>query len=314
VTASQVSAPARLRLRRPKRRGYPRTMRDTTRPVQVVRAQSDGGHIEFARREPSPGLLPYVRDVCGYTERTGAPLQRREFPGPQVVVILEFAPPIRVFEAGCTHRSARYPGGFAAGITDQFTLTQHDGFQRGLQINLTPIGARRFFGLPLSELAGRAVSIRDLLPAEHRSLAEQLEAMADWEARFDCVEELLARRIAGSDRRSEVVPWALRYIEACGGAADMRMLARELGYSQKHVIHLFRDQVGVPPKLLARIVRFNRLIGSLRRGAPESWSELALAFGYYDQSHLVRDVHQFTGTTPTEARAMLANSPDPGPW
>jgi AraC-like DNA-binding protein len=288
-------------------------MRDTTRPVQVVRAQSAGGHIEFARREPPPGLRPYVRDVCGYTERTGAPLQRREFPGPQVVVILEFAPPIRVFEAGCTHRSARYPGGFAAGITDQFTLTQHDGFQRGLQINLTPIGARRFFGLPLSELAGRAVSIRDLLPAEHRSLAEQLEALPDWKARFDCVEQLLARRIAGSDLRSEVVSWALRYIETCGGAADMRTLARELGYSQKHVIHLFRDHVGVPPKLLSRIVRFDRLIGSLRRGAPESWSELALTLGYYDQSHLVRDVRQFTGTTPTEARTMLAGSPDPGP-
>ncbi|HTF32906.1 MAG TPA: helix-turn-helix domain-containing protein [Myxococcota bacterium] len=288
-------------------------MQDTTRLVQVVRAQSDAGHIEFARREPPPGLQPYIRDVCGYTERTGAPLQRREFPGPQVVVIIEFAPPIHVFEAGCTQRSARYPGGFAAGITDQFTLTQHDGFQRGLQINLTPIGARRFFGLPLSELAGRAVSIRDLLPPEHRSLAEQLEALPDWEARFDCFEELLAQRIAGSDLRSELVSWALRYIEASGGAADMRTLARELGYSQKHVIHLFRDHVGVPPKLLARIVRFDRLIGSLRRGAPESWSELALAFGYYDQSHLVRDVRQFTGTTPTEARAMLAESPDPGP-
>jgi hypothetical protein len=46
-------------------------------------------------------------------------------------------------------------------------------------------------------------------------------------------------------------------------------------------------------------------------GAPENWSELALALGYYDQSHLVCNVHQFTGTTPTEARAMLAESPDP---
>jgi len=109
-----------------------------------------------------------------------------------------------------------------------------------------------------------------------------------------------------------VVSWALRYIETCGGAVDMRTLARELGYSHKHVIHLFRDHVGIPPKLLARIVRFDRLIGSLRRGAPESWSELALTFGYYDQSHLVRDVRQFTGTTPTEARTMLAESPDPG--
>ena len=266
----------------------------------------------MARRELPPGLCAYVRDVCGYTERTGAPLQRREFPGPQVVVILEFAPPICVFEPGDTRRSARYPGGFVAGIADQFTLTQHNGFQHGLQINLTALGARRFFDLPLSELAGRAVSIRDLLPAEHRNLAERLEALPDWDARFDCVEELLARRIAASDFRSDLMSWALRRIESSGGAVDMRGLARELGYSQKHVIHLFRDHVGVPPKLLARIVRFDRLMGSLRRGIPESWSELALSFGYCDQSHLVRDVRQFTGTTPTEVRAMLTESPDPG--
>jgi AraC-like DNA-binding protein len=92
----------------------------------------------------------------------------------------------------------------------------------------------------------------------------------------------------------------------------MRWLARELGYSQKHVIHLFREHVGVPPKLLARIVRFERLMRCLRAGTVESWSELALRFGYYDQSHMVHDVRRFTGATPTEARALLAESPDPG--
>ena len=101
--------------------------------------------------------------------------------------------------------------------------------------------------------------------------------------------------------------WAYREIERHGGAIDVRGLARELGYSQKHVIALFRDHVGLPPKLLARIVRFDRLMTHLRGGGTGTWADLAATFGYYDQSHLVRDVRQFTGSTPTAARASLTD-------
>jgi len=50
-------------------------------------------------------------------------------------------------------------------------------------------------------------------------------------------------------------------------------------------VALFRDQVGIPPKLMARIVRFDRLVQRLRRGGPRVWADLALEFGYYDQAH-----------------------------
>jgi methylphosphotriester-DNA--protein-cysteine methyltransferase len=53
---------------------------------------------------------------------------------------------------------------------------------------------------------------------------------------------------------------------------------------------MFRDQVGVAPKLYARIIRFNRVMQHLRHGGHGTWADLALEFGYYDQAHLVRDV------------------------
>jgi len=87
----------------------------------------------------------------------------------------------------------------------------------------------------------------------------------------------------------------------------MRSLARELGYSRKHVVDLFRDQVGVPPKLLARIVRFDRLVRHVKRGGGGTWADLALELGYYDQAHLARDVKQFAGTTPTGVRPLLTD-------
>ncbi|WP_433932328.1 helix-turn-helix domain-containing protein [Sorangium cellulosum] len=273
--------------------------------ARIVRGRSGESRWELATRPPAPRLRPYLRDFSGYTEETPGPLRRREFPMPQVVVIIEFGPPVRVFDAGSERLPSRYPGGFVAGIDDTFTITEHDGLQRGLQVNLTPIGARLFFGVPMAELTGRVVSARDLLPRKHARLAERLEELPTWDARFDLVERALGERLDEARIETGVVSWAFRRIEERGGAVDMRALARELGYSQKHVIDLFRDSVGVPPKLLARLVRFDRLVQHLKAGASGTWAELAQRFGYYDQAHLARDVKQFTGTTPTRARAEL---------
>lgn len=270
--------------------------------------ESGGSVWEVATRVPAPALTPYVRDFMGYDERCAAPCVRREFPAPQVVVILELGPSIVVFDRDDPRRASRYPGGFVAGVDDGFTLTEHHGFQRGIQVNLTPIGARLCFGVPMSELAPRVVSLRDLLPTEHAHLAEQLEELDDWSARFDLLERVLAARIARARIDTRVVLHACRRIEARACAIDMRALARELGYSQKHVITLFRDQVGVAPKLLSRLTRFDRLMQRLKNAPGESpctWATLAAELGYYDQAHLARDVKQFTGVTPTKARAML---------
>ena len=259
----------------------------------------------MALRPPAAGLRPYVRgDYVGYTEWGGSPSRRREFPGPFAVMIFEFGPPIRIFEAGDRRRVSSHRGGFVSGLGEAFVVCEHDGFQQGLQVNLTAIGARLLFGVPMSELRGRVVPISDVLPVRHRRLGERMQDAAGWDERFDLLDCALAECIAGARIETSIVAWAVRRIEETGGAVEMRALARELGYSRKHVITLFRDHVGLPPKLLARIVRFDGLLRHLRTGAARSWADLALDCGYYDQAHLVREVRRFTGLTPTEARPL----------
>ena len=265
----------------------------------------------MARRSPRPDLRPFIRDYCGYSETAPGPVRRLEFPGPQIAVVIEFGPPVRVYDSGQRRSASRYPGGFVAGIDDQFSLVEHQGHQRGVQLNLTPIGGRLFFDIPMSHLAGRVVSLTDLLGPAHRHLADRLASLADWDARFDVLEELVAARLHRARPQTSTVAWAYQRIERGSRAPDLRALSRQIGYSQKHLISLFRDHVGVPPKLLSRIVRFDRLMGYLKGGGDGTWADLAVRFGYYDQAHLVRDARQFTGTTPTVARAMLLTMGEP---
>lgn len=279
---------------------------ETDSRIRIARGALDGSLWEMASREPCARLRPYVRTLVGYDEQSPRPQSRRQFPEPSVVVLIEFGPPSRVILGGDERTASRHPGGFASGLGDVFAITEHEGRQRGVQVDLTPTGARRFFDMPLSEFAGEIAALRDLLPAEHPRLVELLEASPDWASRLDLVEELLAQRIFGARVDTARVDWAVARIESSGGALDVGWLARELGHSRKHLIALFRDQVGVPPKLLARLVRFERVMRQARTGAPIRWVELAIAHGYCDQAHLARDVRSFTGLTPTEARTSLS--------
>lgn len=275
---------------------------ETDSQIRIARGAIGGGRWEMATREPRSLLVPYVRNLVGYDEWSACPQSRRQFPEPFVVLIVEFGPPLRVSLGGDERTSSSHAGGFAAGLGDAFAITEHAGRQRGVQVDLTATGARRLFGIPLAELAGQVVALRDLLPAETRRLAEQLDASNDWASRLYLVEEFLARRILGARVDTARVDWAVARIESCGGTLDVGSLARELGHSRKHLIALFHDQVGVTPKLFARLVRFERVIRHARASAALRWADLAIAHGYSDQAHLARDVKRFTGLTPTEAR------------
>jgi AraC-like DNA-binding protein len=274
----------------------------------VVVGQNAGGHAwEMAFRAPPDLVRPHVRQYCGYSERTPSPLRRIEFATPRVVAIFEFGPPLRLVDPGDEARSSRYRGGFVAGLGDSFSITEHDGFQQGMEVVFTPIGGRLFFDLPMGELANQIVSLDQVLGRDDGAISARLGEARDWDERFDLLDELVTRRIANARARTELTGWALDRIEESGGQLDIRGLARDLGYSQKHLIALFRDHVGLPPKLVARLVRFDRVLHHIKTRGPGNWSAIAAQYGYYDQAHLIRDVRQFTGTTPTGAREMLTD-------
>jgi AraC-like DNA-binding protein len=78
-----------------------------------------------------------------------------------------------------------------------------------------------------------------------------------------------------------------------------------VGLSERRFIDLFRAEVGLTPKLFSRIRRFHRTLQSADAEASPGWAELATACGYFDQSHLIRDFHQFAALTPADYAARL---------
>ena len=116
----------------------------------------------FAAGTPHPSLRGVVLRYEGYAERAAGPVTFRELPCTFVPIIIDL-------DAGWTVAHRQHVGreplrlrSFVAGITDGPVLVGHGGSARCLQVDLTPLGARRLFGMPMSELANRSVPIDDV--------------------------------------------------------------------------------------------------------------------------------------------------------
>lgn len=275
--------------------------------ARVTKQVLGGSRFEIAMRAPRPALRGAVPVLQGFDEHSAAPVRRREFPHARVTLILELGAPLRV-RAGGRGAPHHHAGGFVAGLSSTFLATEHAGRQAGIELRMEPLAARAWLGVPLHELAQQPVSLDDLLPARARGLAERAANERDWDARFDLVEDFLERAPRASQRFLPLA-WAARRIEASGGRARVGDLARELGYSRRRLIDGFRDAVGVTPKRYCRLVRFERLTQARQRMPRVSWACLAAGSGYFDESHLARDVAERTGLAPGAWADALAGTP-----
>lgn len=262
-------------------------------------AESPEATFELLEGVPRPALRGVVRGYTGFSQRTAGPVRFRELPCTYVPVILDMGAGWRV--DGAPLRS------FTAGLVDAPVLVEHGGWAQCLQVDLTPVGARRLLGLPMSELAGRSVPLEDVLGPWARDLPERLEDARSWETRFALVDRALARRLEDAEPENPAVTWAFRRLAAAPATESIGGLARELGWSHRRLIARFRDQVGLPPKRVARILRFERLVASLGADPRIDWVRAALTCGYFDQAHMAREVRRLSGLTPTALRAERVN-------
>jgi AraC-like DNA-binding protein len=257
-------------------------------------------------RAPDRRLSPYVINYVGYREQAAAPMLRLQPPFVGIPMIVTFGPAIEIMN-GDRPAERRPFGSFLAGLHDVHVFTEYRGRQHGIQVDFTLLGAYRFLNLTMSDIANRCVDLGDLIGrAEADRLADALQDAEDWPARFDLIDRFLLERLSRGRPVSPDVAWALRSLQASNGARSIGALSRDLSCSRKTLIQRFRAQVGLAPKSVAGILRFACAVARIRSADEQSWADLAVACGYYDQAHFNRDFRRYSGRTPREfQRALL---------
>ncbi|MDP4501502.1 helix-turn-helix domain-containing protein [Nonomuraea turcica] len=237
---------------------------------------------------PSAALRPYVTRLCAYREHYGSPITRSEAAMPGAVLILAFGAPM---EVGGERFTA-----FTGGLGDRFTVTRVSGPCEGVEVVLTPFGARRLYGLPLRHLTNLTVPVGDLLGPWADMVVGRLAETPSWRERLALADRLLTARIHEEPPLGPEVPWAWARLLASGGRLSAASLAESLGWSHRHLVARFQDQIGLPPKTVARVIRFGRAMRMLHSGTPIA--QVAAECGFYDQAHMNREFRVLGDTTP----------------
>lgn len=267
---------------------------------------------EHAVRRPGEWLRPYVGWCVGYRQAGGAPAAHRGLPSPWLTMIVTLDEPLVI----ARHPDARQPASthdfLLGGLHTAPALVTHDGRQSGIQLALTPLGARALLGMPAAELASIDVEAGDVLGRLAGEVRERVLAAPDWAGRFTVLEEFLAGRVRAAHGSGCPVPrpevsYAWDRLRRSAGEVSVAGLAAETGWSARHLGEQFRAETGLSPKAGARVIRFDRARRRLQRlqaaGGRVVLAELAAECGYYDQAHLARDFRDLAGCPPS---ALLA--------
>ena len=258
---------------------------------------------EHRRRRPISLLQPFIDSYVGYRYAGFEPGRHMGLPSKHLTFIISFDQQLEltVLPDG-SHRTTRFDA-MVGGLHTTPAVIRHDGTQHGLELSLTPAGARGLFGLPAAELAGLAVPLDLLWGTLAGELLDRLAAAQSWPRRFDEVERVLVKALSARvDIPSGARPAATEayaQLAARHGRVAIGALAADIGWSRRHLTAEFTAEYGLGPKELARVLRFGRSRQLMLQPDPLSLADIAASCGYADQAHLARDWRALAGSSPT---------------
>lgn len=166
-----------------------------------------------------------------------------------------------------------------------------------LGIRFHPGGTPAFLRLPMSEVTDQVTELGSLSRELERELLHASEDLASLPERTAAVESVLTRRVLTSASFPSSMDLAARIVNSAG-LISVDQLALDAGISNRQLERRFMREVGVGPKLLSRILRFQQVFRAVER-SDSAWASIAIECGYYDQAHLIRDFNQFAQQTPS---------------
>ena len=247
---------------------------------------------------PSRALAPYVELIWMLD---GRPTYHHEkvLPNGALELIFNLGSPHKVVDPTDFRRFTLYRKSWVAGLQEKFLIIQATHGSNLVGVRFRPGGGYPFLHFPIAELTNRVVECGDLLTSWASRVRDRLLETDTPQERLPILENALLARIR-PDLSDPAVSHAAESLSRSSGRVPIHAMAARLGMTHKTLIRRFRRTVGVAPKTLARIERFQSVIRRMRDRRVADWADEAAAGGYYDQAHLIHDFRELAGATPVE--------------
>jgi AraC-like DNA-binding protein len=251
---------------------------------------------------PQPPLSRYIQ--CFWQVDLQIQYHREHIlPSCTVELIINFGSGFRVYDHDDPAKFDLNSRIWLVGLQTDHIINQPIAETNMIGVRFKPEGIYPFFGIPASEFQNRIVELDAVWGNEANLWREELYQASTIEAKFWTLEQKLCRKLTENAARLDVVQYALQSISSQKGTLSIKALSENIGISQKHLASQFKKYVGVSPKTMARLYRFQQVLHTIDPAQPTNWTQIAYDFDYYDQSHFNKEFAAFTGFSPTEYMA-----------
>lgn len=194
-----------------------------------------------------------------------------------------------------------------SGIRTQYITIPSGRDSEMFVINFHKGRAFPFTGMPLNELSDRVVDGELVMSPEILNLRDALLNITDIQKKFHFAAGFLTRVFGHRMVVNPFVDFAVKSILERPDLASIDAISGKVGFSQKHLIKLFKEHVGVTPKSFLQVVRFQKAIQDIETAKTADWKAIAHDCGYYDQAHFINDFARFSGYRPKEYLAQRSD-------
>lgn len=259
----------------------------------------------YVGRAPVPPLDRFIERLWYCSDPNadpGGPPRERVLPGGGCVdlVVNLVDDDVRIYEPGDPPAVRARAGALVCGGYTKSFFVEPGQRKAAVGVHFRPGAALPFLGISPAEIVDTHVPLDDVWGSQSRNLRERLVEASSPSERLALVEAVLLRRLERARPGHPAARAAVAALSVKGNAARVADVATAVGLSRRRLVEVFEREVGVTPKLYARLQRFHSVKQQLAsRGEPASWAAFALTSGYFDQSHMIRDFVDFAGMTPT---------------
>ena len=261
--------------------------------------------VQYREAAPLPQLAAFVECLWVLEGQGCAPgVPEPILPDGRPELIIHFGDAFERLDRG--RAAERQPFVIYAGQLAQQLLLRPTGRVSVLGVRFHPHGAAGILAVPQHELAGIPIGLDQISSPLQDALSRVRSATADPRIAMMLVQQALLRW-TNRARLDPRVGSAVATIDRTRGRISIDALAAGAGLTCRQLERRFLADVGLTPKRLSRIARFQHALRVL--GQDESkrpGTETAAACGYADQSHFIRDFRRLAGCSPGEHLLRLA--------
>jgi AraC-like DNA-binding protein len=254
----------------------------------------------WATYKPSAPLSEFV-DLFWFWEGYSVPhVKERLLPGGSLSLAINLSEDaVRVYSRNDPNYFRQFRGSVVSGAQLKFSIIDTSCQTTNIGVRFKPGGAFPFLNLPLGELSDRHVSLEALWGLRADELREQLCEAKTPEEKFRTLEQCLLQQARSRLIQNPAVTFAIKVFQAVPQVQSVSEIIRQIGLSHRWFIRIFKQEVGLTPKMFCRVARFQKALQRIREAGIIDWADIAPACGYFDQSHFIKDFTEFCGVSPS---------------